>query len=596
MAYFPNKQAVKTEIQETTTKTDLSRKHLTTANFFEPNIAYVRDNTTRENWINNTGIFARPMPMQMPVMGSAKLALKTYFVPYRVISPQWNDFITRTPHVNTEGNVNIIKEMPYFTMNDMVNLFLTDKYATRSETNLYDFIDESGTHYILTAFGRHCLKILNQLGYQLYFGFKSGSATKHWNALRLLAYAKIYLDYYYSNQYAFVTQSSIEVESLFKKDGDSAYHLKDYEIDNIFELTRYSFYEDDYFVSQWDNAVSPNNVSSSFGVLTLEDITLKGSQATTIAAAQTPDNEMGTPRMEDVQGSNITQFALDSLKKITDYCHRYAISGIRSVDRYLARFGVLLTAEKMQRSEYYGKQETIMQFGAVYSTAETTNGKVGDYAGQGIINSDGQEHNQFEMKDIKDMGCIMQIFTIIPEIGYCQGIDRDNMRTDPESYFNGIFDSLGTQATSPAELYISENGQSNFATEEYINQVFGFIARGAHWKCAKDNLTGDFKVNSLNNGDWKSSPWHMFRVFKDEYFEHIGIGTVVHTPFFVKATDAEQYNRIFNDPNEEDGDHFVVMITQKIEADIHAKPLYDTYDFESEGKRIIMEGMGPKQS
>lgn len=601
MAYFPDKQAVKTELQEHANKFDLSRMHLTTANWFEPNIAYVRDNTTREDWKNNSGVFARPMPIQLPVMASAKLALKTYFVPYRVISPQWHDFITHSPHVANNGTTAIrINEMPYFKMGTLNTLFQTAKYATTTTGNTWDFRNSTGTKYVLTAWGRHCMKILQQLKYQILWGDKT--PTRHWNALRILAFAKIYLDYYYSNQYAFITQESVNVEALFKKDNAAAYELTQNDFEAIFSLTARSFYEDDYFISQWDNAVSPNQVATSMGNIYLNDITMKGSQVQPSEVDTTIDgnlNSLGTPFLHIGESDTekiLTQYALDSLKKITDMARRYAISGIRSIDRYLARFGVLLTTEKMQRSEYYGKQETIMQFGAVYSTADTDNARVGDYAGQGMINSEGQENNQFELNDLKDMGCIMQIFTIIPKIGYCQGVDRDNMRTDPESYFNGIYDSLGTQATSPIELYVSEDGTGNYSKESYANLIFGYIARGAHWKIGLDNLTGDFRVNSMNNGDYRSSPWHMFRLFDDTYFNQVGQGAVVHTPFFVQANDADQYNRIFNDTKEEDGDHFVVLLTQKIDANVHARNLYDTYDFESEGKEIILNGMGPRQS
>ena len=185
----------------------------------------------------------------------------------------------------------------------------------------------------------------------------------------------------------------------------------------------------------------------------------------------------------------------------------------------------------------------------------------------------------------------MQIFTITPKIGYFQGIARENLRSDPESYFNGQFDGMGTQATSAAELYISNDGTSAYAKESHVDSVFGYISRQAHMKLALDNLTGDFRCPSLNYGTMYS-PWHMFRVFDDKFFnDNYG---VVHSPAFVRALDAQQYERIFNS-TDDTGDKIVVLLQFKVDAMLHAKPVYDTYDFEGEGKEIIIDGLGPKQ-
>ena len=596
MAYFPDKQAIKQEIQESVNRFDLSCDHLTTTNFFTPEIAYVRDNTTREKWTNDSGVFARPLPMQLPVMGKAKLSLKTFFVPYRTLSPQWYDFITRSPHMPANGNLPVlVQEMPYFTMDTLQQLFTSAKYATQETIN-WDFKDANGVGYKLTAFGRKAKKTLNQLRYQIIWG-ELNKTPRHYNALRILAFAKVYLDYYYSNQYSLLSQDSYMVDKILKADASTPYKLTVIDFDYIFELTKQSWYSEDYFVSQWDNPTAPNSANTSFGTITLPDITMIGSNVTAgdiTNAGSNLINEGRTPFATISEDNNnvllITQYALDNLKKLTEYVQRYSLSGVRAINRYLSRFGVLLTAEKLRRSEYYGEQITNMQFGAIMSTADTTNANLGDYAGQGIINSDGQEHNHFELDDNKDLGCIMQIFTINPKIGYWQGMARENMRTDPESYFNGIFDAMGTQATSAAELYVSNDGSSAFGKESHVDNIFGYIPRQAHMKLSLDNLTGDFTCRSLNNNTLES-PWHMYRTFDDTYFNNFG---VVHSPAFAQTQDKEQYLRIFNYTKEEDADHFIVMIQSKVDANMHAKAVYDTYDFEGEGKRIIMQGLGPE--
>lgn len=590
MAYFPDKTTVQTELRENTHEADLSCVHLTTASFFELNIGYYRENTPREHWESTTGIFARPKSMQAPVMGEATLKYKNYYVPYRIISPQWNDFITKSPHVcynQTTGPIQVT-EMPYFTARDMINLFTNAQMSQQTQTN-EDFTITGGTKYQLTHLGRHALKIFNQLGYQL---TTNPNVTEHFDAMPLLAFAKVYCDYYTTNQYSQSLQDVWAVEQLFKKDNLTPYHLTDTDLAAIILLTQYVKYSPDYFTSQWDNPTAPNEVSTSLGNITINDIT---TGETNKVQART-STYSGTPvLLASLAGSTerpISQYAIESLKGLTDFVKRMQIS-TKAIDRYLARFGVMLTNEKMNRSIYNGEQNTPMNFGAIYSTAETQYAQVGDYAGQGIINSEGNV-NKFEFDELDEFGCIISLFSINPKIGYFQGIDRQHLQRNAESYFNGQWDSLGTQATSASELYVSMNGDSIYSGQGQYDAIFGYLPRQAQYKVGKDRLTGDFRLTSLNAG---AEAWHMFRIIDENQYNQATLN-MQHSPNFVQPdNDAEQYNRIFNFTDIKlAGDPFNIILTHNVKARIHAKPLYDSYDFEGEGKKIIMDGQGAKQN
>ena len=613
MAYYPNKTTVKTEIQESTTEFDLSCVHLTTANFGELCCAYVRDNTPREYININTGVFARPEPLQQPVMGEAVLKLRNYYVPYRVLSPQWNDFINRAPHVPTNGtNPILIVEMPYFTAQTMESFLSKSEIATTVTDNSYNYILSNATKKKLTPFGKHCEKIFNQLGYQFVC---ANDKNTHFNAMRLLAWGKIYLDWYYSNQYAFLTQEAYEVEQILKKDLAGAYVVTENDMLAIFKLTEQVWYKEDYFTSEWDLPTSPSIVATSIGNITIPDITNNGINGTTntrlIAtnnanAAQSPNSpnykptnatpfiggEFGTSTTGNSYVAGVlTQYALDSLKGLTDYVKRYQIS-VRSIDRYLARFGVILTAEKMQRSVYNGEQVTKMNFGAVYSTADTTNAPIGAYKGQGIINSDGQDHNNFEYEELNEFGIIITTMYIVPKVSYFQGIDRINMISDVESYFNGQWDSLGTQAISNAELYISKNGTSIYGGSGQLNAIFGYLPRQAFYKTAKDRLTGDFVDRNIAD----NNEWHLFRIIDENDYDQ-NTNNMKHTPAFCQMVyDSEQYHRIFNYQNTDERNAFKIILQHAVKARIHAKPLYDSYDFEGNGKQIMMDGISSKHN
>lgn len=609
MAYFPNKTSIKTELQESTTQFDLSCVHLTSCNFGELTCAYIRHNTPRERISINTGVFARPEPLQQPVMGSAVLKLKNYYIPYRVLSPQWNDFITRAPHMPANGITPIlVKEMPYFTAETIDNFINDTQISTIVTDDNYNYIRANGEKRKLTTFGRHCIKIFEQLGYKVVLG---GGKEDHFNAMALLAWGKIYLDWYYSNQYAYLTAEAYEVEQLLKKDDTNAYELTSDDLWSIFRLTEMVWYSEDYFTSQWDLPTSPSMVSTSIGDISLLDITNNASYKQIVTNNQnsitsptsnnaSPNNgtpfvggytNQGNPGATYSSAGVLTQYALDSLKGLTDYVKRYQIS-VRSIDRYLARFGVLLTAEKMQRSSYNGEQVTNMNFGAIYSTAATETADVGSYKGQGIINSEGQEHNTFEYEALNEFGIIITTMYIVPKASYYQGIDRINLITDVESYFNGQWDNLGTQGTSNAELYVSEDGRSIYGGSAQLNAIFGYLPRQAYYKSAKDRLTGDFNDRTIAGSD----EWHMFRKIDESQYNQT-TNNMKHSPAFCQMVyDADQYLRIFNYQGNDSVNAFKVILQHAVKANIHAKPLYDSYDFEGNGKQIIMDGISSKHN
>ena len=602
MSYFPQEIKTKVELQESTTNVPLSHDHVTTMNFGEFNIATYRHNTPREKYNIDASVFALPMPMQTPLLGKAEHHLKCYYVPFRTISPQWNAFVNKSPYIPANGNSPIqVQEMPYTTPYDMEQLIQDGDIAevVADPTNVKWDYKIGSQYYKLKPFGRYTRKILNQLGYQIIFG-NDKNGSEHIDCMGLLAAAKVYMDWYYSNAWIQGTTESIEIENLFKKDDITAYHVTKDDIKAIARICKYVWYNEDYFTAQWQNPMSPNSFAS-IGTIELTDITFgvaagnEGYQQIISNAGNNAYNTSNTPsihRGSIPNGSsligNITQYAIDSLKKMTDYTVRYAMAGVREVDRYLSRFGVLLASEKMKRSVYYGEQITPMEFGRIYSNAATEGAVLGDYAGNGVINSDNKEHKHWEIES-DEYGIILLVSSIIPKIGYYQGIDRNNLHHEIETYFSGIFDQLGTQATSQAEVFVG-NTDAAFNGDTLLKGVYGWIPRGAEYKTPRDRMTGDFVVESINTG---TDSWHLFRKLKAEQFLEAGI---VVSPYFCRMNDAEQYLRIFNETTEAGGDHFQVIYQFSADANIHAKPLYESYDFESEGKEIMLNGAGPKQN
>lgn len=343
---YTDKIKVQTELQESTTEHNLSADHLTTTNFCELNVAYYRENTIREHFEADTSVFARPMPMQLPVMGKAKHNLSTYYVPFRVLSPQFNSFITKQPHI-AAGYVNepiLVEEMPYFYASTPFEAIKRGhEYGPRlseqgTPTN-FDFIEEGGQYYLLTEKGRYFCKILNQLGYQIIPVNKpKPQDDEKIDAMKLLAFAKVYIDWYANNQYLGQDAAYNAIEQLFAADNETALELTWYNLIDIIFTCRYTTYEPDYFTAAFDRPAAPNDISTSWGNITIKDIT------DTSGNLQVGTDQGGTAviRNEDTTALNtITKYALESLKALQDMATRYTLAGTRAVDRYAARFGVV---------------------------------------------------------------------------------------------------------------------------------------------------------------------------------------------------------------------------------------------------------------
>ena len=127
-----------------------------------------------------------------------------------------------------------------------------------TNTDSYDIVwtDGTDTYYErLTREGRQCLKILESLGYKIVFDSRNEDV---YSALPILAYAKIYMDWYFPSAYA-NSASYAAIQALLNRDADMTPEVTMLDIQNIFGWATYVNFDSDYLVSAWDNPVAPNS-------------------------------------------------------------------------------------------------------------------------------------------------------------------------------------------------------------------------------------------------------------------------------------------------------------------------------------------------
>lgn len=649
MASYLDKFQVNTAVDETS-KMDLSCQHVTTADWMQLNPIYAKEMVPNEKLAVNAQTFTRMAAMPVPTFGRANVHERAFFVPYRTVWKGWNDFITDTVHVAGDQTAAIANSVPKFSMNELVSAFVNKsgvqlweeckKFDASTITGVpldnYDFVTPigylynqhfTGTTYDgstptaslgfafkLSAVGRQALKVLNSLGYQLVASNASEWSGYNMSALPLMSFFKVYIDWYFPSAYYGDTYRTL-IEGILGRDTSTAFNLTSTQLATIFTLISYVNYDSDYFVSAFDSPEGPNFGQASDVVL--RDISNNGSTSSNpwnrIIQSKNSVLSSALPNTPLLIGENtagngtsvaaVSQYALTALRKLTDYMKRHQLVGARAMDRYLARFGKNLTAEKLNRSLYIGAKSFPLQFGDVMSQSSTNSAHLGGYAGKGL----GYGETTFGY-ETDEYGLFIITCSLVPTIGYYQGIDRNVMHLSRLDYWTPEFDQLGNQAIAAAELYLPTKCSDAVSNQTGVNtgilsglttSIFGYAPRYAEYKCGRDRLTGDFRLSRLNGAGDTSKSWHLFREFdgQDDFYDDVD--NIKHSLSFVQGYDSVQFNRIFynTDPAGNpytDADHFYMIHNFDVASYSNMAKLYDTYEFDDKGKTVTEEVNGVK--
>lgn len=634
MAAYIDKTQLNTPITDNT-KLDLSHVHVTTAQFQQLTPIYITEMVPGQKIECEIETLSRMNPMPVPTFGRANINNRAYFVPYRTIFRGWNDFIVDENHIpsnNDSKNIGIPSVVPTVNNNSLVEAFLsvgygihgTAMYASVSATSdSYDFCYvDPDTHQLtyrrFTVVGQQVLKVLESLGYKINWDLED---TTPYSALNLLAFAKVYMDYYYPMAYHNTTEYNL-VYLLLNADTGANLVLNSVDVGRILSFV-WTCYNSDYFTSAFDNPVSPTN--GNYSNFKIHDITVKSPYQSPLydgpIATNLGDmnyNSYQTPvlagRSSSVSGgtqpaffngvTNISDYALTALKSLTDYMRRNQIAS-NTAQRFLAQFGKALSPTEINQAVFLGTQTIPLQIGDVTSTSIVEGDKgLGAFAGKGIA-YDG--NGQFNYGS-DEFGVFIVVSSIVPSVGYYQGVSRQSgvKRLSKMDFYQPSFDGLGVQPITADELYTTFDGGSPLASGTIHTQVFGFTPRYADYKTSSDQLTGNFRIRTLNgavgpaefNG---ADSWHLFRSFQDSDFANTG-GTVstsniVHSVDFMMARqDYGEYNRIFQNADWDAPDQFTMIHNFNCISYFPGKSLYENYEFEDKGKKVSLQVNGVQKN
>lgn len=577
MASFDPNIKVKTAIRSFSSM-DLSGTTISTFDFFKLQPTHIIECIPGATYDIDLNAFTRCDAFVKPVFADVKQENRFFFVPMRVIFKKWNDFITQNLAYirNNSGEPTAYTpEVPYLYAESLLAIFTkyTD-FAVSSTLDDYDFRDGDGA-YKFTYRGRIVYSILVGLGYRLDTGvqvpsespYDGGEDFNKMSALPLLAYAKIFFDFYSPTN--IINQQRQWFDGLISDAlGTVSKVLKVSQLRTLFGYLCNVFYGHDYFTCAFQEPYG-NGQTVTSGTLT------QPSGVTDFTRQAVAAGSASEPHLQSTIGSNgtlgslnyLTQKGLDMLKGLTDYFMHLLDSGFRPADRYKTRFGIDLSDAELDQASYLGKSVQSLNISDVMSNADTEGATLGDYAGKGVFTQGKSDHIHLQTKEFGFLICITQI---VPKIGYVQGRPRFVHHLNRFEFASPEFDMAGNQAVYYDELYTGDMDDGVMPTQ--ATTAWAYLPRYAEYKIGRDILGGDFSIASRSK---QLESYHLFRLFGSSPYSEPS----TELDFTFLQADGVDYDRIFASV---DGsfDGFTSVMRFNIRAKLPLSRLFENYDFD----------------
>lgn len=403
-----------------------------------------------DRWKLSCESMVRLAPLVAPMMHRVDVYMHYFFVPFRLLWDNWENFITGTKVGGLDP------ALPFYNVQNHLG----------SRLNNY-----LGLPFASTA---------------------ANDALAFYNS----AYQFIYNEYYRDQNLATAMNYK-----LTDGDNDANTHL--------FVLQNRAW-EHDYFTACLPFAQKGDAVNLPIGAL--EDVPVyRDAPGGPTSLTGTPDSidveylESDSPLLDpadlalyaatselDLGSTTIRDFR--RALKLQEFLERQAVSGSRYTEFLYGMWGVRAQDSRLQRPEYITGSKSPIQISEVLQTSSTDDeSPQGNMAGHGVgfVNGYGGGYS------VKEHGCIMGIMSVMPKTAYFQGMPRKfNKLSDRYQFFFNQFEHIGEQEVLEKEIDASSN---------LPDTVFGYNPRYTEYKVPVNRVAGEFATTLTH--------WHMARQF-----------------------------------------------------------------------------------
>lgn len=412
-----------------------------------------------DRWRVSQESLVRFAPLVTPMMQRCDVYFHTFYVPMRLLWPNFENFITGTKVLGLDP------AFPYFKLENVFNRLLDHMGLADpgSETN----VDVS--------------------------------------AMYAAAYQFIWNEYY--------RDQNLQTPAVYELgDGDNSGQT------DLFVL-RNRAWGHDYFTSLLPFAQKGDAVDIPLGTVALKDpwytgdpdlqtpqfvntvqVPNAGDVTQTIAPvsglAGVRINDGGTYAYDPAGTLQVDPTTIKDLRrafKLQEFLEREAVGGTRYNEWIYSIFGVKTSDASLQRPIYVTGSKSAVQISEVLNTTGTEDLPQGNMAGHGVAVTNGAGASYF----CEEPGVMMTIMSVMPKSSYMQGIPRKYLKiTDRYQYFIPQFEHIGEQEVARQELNVQSTNRRG---------VLGYSARYTEYKVPFNYVSGEFKTSLL--------AWHMAREF-----------------------------------------------------------------------------------
>lgn len=387
-----------------------------------------------------TSALVRASPLLAPVMHPVHVRVHHWFVPYRLVWEDWEDFITGGP----DG--------------DNSSTFPTITFGGGTGADVGSLAD--------------------------YLGVVPSVDGLEVSALPFRAYNLIYNNWYRDQDLE--TEAAISVASGADSTTDT-------------DLLSCAW-EKDYFTSArpWEQKGPAINIplgttapvtvtQGTDGEVTDAQIISKQQSggglalSGTSSGASTNATLSGTADLSNA--STITVNALREAMGLQRYEEARARYGSRYTE-YLRYWGVKSSDARLQRPEYLGGGKQTIQFSEVLQTAEGTD-PVGELRGHGIGALKTNRYRRY----FEEHGIVLTLMSVRPKTIYTQGLNRSLNRRTKEDFFQPELAHIGQQEVLNKEVYAAHTTPEG---------VFGYQDRYDEYRRNESTVAGEFRTSTLD--------------------------------------------------------------------------------------------------
>lgn len=470
----------------------------------------------------NSQCLMRFAPMLAPIMHRVDVYIHYFYVPNRILWPEWEDWIT--------GNNDEV-EPPWFGIPKALDAYVGN--GTTLDHLGLPSSDIEGINYGLSD---------------------PPEPYQKFNALPAAAYQRVWFEYYRDQNLEFPDKTA---KDCMLVSGENTLAEATIEAGVINIGNKYRAWRKDYFTSAlpWaqkgDEALIP--LSGDIGIIEPWDYDGKWTKirqrtdGTPLNAAQAGTLKTGAGSgqtfVDPTDGSTDLAVVVDSsdfytisnsntsiedlrrAARMQEWLERNARGGTRYVESIYAHFNERVKDYRLDRPEYIGGSRQRVNISEVLQTSESTEEGTpqGEMTGHGISAAYSGSYNY----RCPEHGYIIGVLSVRPTPAYFQGVPRHfGARQDRLDYYWPSFAHLGEQAIQNKELFLDMDN-----TEEAPEDTFGYTPRYAEYRHNYSTVSGDFNT-SLEF-------WHLARKFA---------AVPALSPGFVHVNDSNQngdLDRIF---------------------------------------------------